>query len=195
LLLLVLFGLAGWLVSAVFRTTVLTTAGAFLVKEDGPRKTDAIVVLGGDEFGTRAVKGAELAQAGYAPYVLVSAPTALLGNESDATIEYAKRKGFSAALFRPTVLPPDAAESTRTEATYLGNYLKKNGVRSILLVTSNFHTRRAGNLWRHANPWLNIAVVAAPDKYFTPETWWKSRGGKKTFLLEWMKTVNTWAGM
>jgi uncharacterized SAM-binding protein YcdF (DUF218 family) len=62
-------------------------------------------------------------------------------------------------------------------------------------VTSNFHTRRAGALWRRANPWLQIAVVAAPDKWFTPETWWKSRAGKKTFLYEWLKTLNTWAGM
>jgi uncharacterized SAM-binding protein YcdF (DUF218 family) len=111
------------------------------------------------------------------------------------TIEYAKRKGFPAALFRPVVIPKEEAVSTRTEASYLGDYLKKNGVHSILLVTSNFHTRRAQSLWLKANPWLNLAVVAAPDRYFTPETWWKTRAGKKTFLYEWLKTVNTWAGM
>jgi uncharacterized SAM-binding protein YcdF (DUF218 family) len=170
-------------------------AGGFLVRADGPRKADAIVVLGGDEFGMRAIKGAELAQAGYAPYVLVSGPPSLLGNEADMTIEYAKRKGFPAALFRPVVIPKEKAASTRTEASYLGDCLQKNGVHSILLVTSNFHTRRARSLWRKANPRLNIAVVAAPDRYFTPETWWKSRAGKKTFLYEWLKTVNTWAGM
>lgn len=187
----VLIGLAGWLFSASF----LAGAGAFLVKDDGPRKADAIVVLGGDEYGERIIKGAELARAGYAPYVLVSSPPALLGNEADLTIEYAKRKGFPASLFRPVPLPQDAADSTRTEAIYLGNYLKKNGVHSILLVTSNFHTRRATSLWRKENPWLQIAVVAAPDRYFSPNTWWKTRGGKRTFLYEWLKTLNTWMGM
>jgi uncharacterized SAM-binding protein YcdF (DUF218 family) len=179
----------------LFSTSFLTLAGGFLVRDDGPRKADAIVVLGGDEFGMRVLKGAELAQAGYAPCVLVSGPPSLLGNEADMSIEYAKRKGFPVALFRPVILPREGADSTRTEARYLGNYLEKNGVHSILLVTSNFHTRRALSLWRKTNPWLNIAVVAAPDQYFTPETWWKSRAGKKTFLYEWLKTVNTWAGM
>jgi hypothetical protein len=38
-------------------------------------------------------------------------------------------------------------------------------------------------------------MVAAPDLYFTPDGWWKNREGRKTFLLEWMKTVATWFGM
>lgn len=169
-------------------------AGGFLIVDDGPRKADAIVVLGGDDLGTRIVKGAQLEKAGYAPYVLVSGPPYLLGHESDITIEYAVRQGFPPSLFRSVPLPLDAAESTRSEAIYLGDYLKKDGVHSILLVTSNFHTRRARYLWRQANPWLTIAVEAAPDRFFAPETWWKSRAGKKTFLYEWMKTIATWAG-
>jgi uncharacterized SAM-binding protein YcdF (DUF218 family) len=190
-LLLLLAALAAWLFSSSF----LTMAGGFLVHEEAPRKADAIVVLGGDEFGWRAKKGAELAQAGYAAYVLISGPPSILGSEADTTIEYVRRQGIPTSQLRPVLLPPKAAESTRTEAAYLGDYLKNNGVHSILLVTSNFHTRRAFSLWRKANPWLTITVVGAPDKYFTPDTWWKSRAGKKTFLLEWLKTFNTWAGM
>jgi uncharacterized SAM-binding protein YcdF (DUF218 family) len=177
----------------LFSTRLLTLAGGFLVEDDGPRKADAVVVLGGDEFGSRIVKGAELAKAGYAPYVLVSGPESLLGHDSDTTIEFARRKGFSTALFRAMPLPPEA-NSTQSEAVYLGKYLKQNGVKTILLVTSNFHTRRAARLWRTENPWLDVAVEAAPDRFFTPETWWKSRPGKKTFLYEWLKTATTWAG-
>ncbi len=182
-------GLAVW----GFSIPLFTTAGNYLVKADPPRKADAAVVLGGDEFGARIVKAAQLVQAGYAPYVLVGGPTTLLGHESDMTIEYAARQGFPPALFRAVSFPTEV-DSTRSEAVYVGNYLKKNGVHSILLVTSNFHTRRAGVLWREVNPWLDIAVEAAPDRYFTPDSWWKSRPGKKTFLYEWLKTVNTWAG-
>jgi len=168
-------------------------AGGFLIHEDAPRKADAIVVLGGDEFGVRTVKGGELAKAGYAPYALVSGPPTLLGHESDETIEYAVRQGLPRALFRATVLPPEA-DSTRTEAVYLGKYLKQNGVHSILLVTSNFHTRRALALWRKENPWVAVTVVGAQDRFFTPDSWWKTRPGKRTFLNEWLKTMATWAG-
>jgi hypothetical protein len=37
-------------------------------------------------------------------------------------------------------------------------------------------------------------VIAAPDLFFTPRTWWKTRTGQKTFLLEWLKTGSTWLG-
>ena len=180
---------AVWLLSS----PLLTFAGGILVEDDGPRKADLAVVLGGDEFGARITKGAELAKAGYVPYVLVSGPEGLLGPESDATIEFARRKGFPVSMFRAAPLPGQA-NSTESEAVYLGKYLKQKGVHSILLVTSNFHTRRAARLWRQENPWLDVSVEAAPDRFFTPSTWWKSRPGKKTFLYEWMKTISTWAG-
>lgn len=156
------------------------------------RKAQAIVVLGGDDFGTRIIKAAQLAEAGYGPYVLVSGPESLLGHTSDDTIEYARRKGFPDSLFR--ALPNDT-DSTRSEAQFLGRYFRAHGIRKILLVTSNFHTSRAAWLMRHENPGLEVDAVPAPDPNFTPQTWWNSRNGKKTFLLEWMKTVATRIGM
>lgn len=163
-----------------------------MVEDDGREKAQAIVVLGGDDYGTRIVKAAQLAEAGYAPYVLVSGPLSLLGHESDDTIEYARRRGFPDSLFH--ALPNDT-DSTRSEAAFIGRYLRSQGIHKILLVTSNFHTRRAAWLMRHENPGLEVEAVPAPDPYFTPSTWWKSRNGQKTFLLEWMKTVATGIGL
>jgi hypothetical protein len=37
--------------------------------------------------------------------------------------------------------------------------------------------------------------VAAPDQYFSPDGWWKSREGRKIFLVEWEKTFATWVGL
>ncbi|MBV9760645.1 MAG: YdcF family protein [Acidobacteriaceae bacterium] len=185
---------AGALAGALWllRTFIWTALGSALEENDGPRKAEVIVVLGGDDSGNRILKAAELARAGYAPYVLVSGPKSLLGHESDSTIEYARRQGFPNSLFEPL---PNDSDSTRSEATLIGAYLRARGIRKILLVTSNFHTRRAAGLVRHENPGLQVDVVPAPDPYFTPGGWWKSRNGQKTFLIEWMKTVATWAGM
>jgi uncharacterized SAM-binding protein YcdF (DUF218 family) len=68
-------------------------------------------------------------------------------------------------------------------------------VHSVLLVTSNFHTHRAGKIYRALAPELRFIVVAAPDEFFSPDTWWKSREGRKTFMIEWMKTVAEWIGL
>ena len=165
------------------------------MEEDRPQKADCILVLGGDNFGTRTVKAAQLAQAGYAPYVLVDGPPTLMGHESDATIAYAEQRGFPRTLFRPVWLPR-GVNSTSTEAQYVANnILRKNGVHKILLVTSNYHTKRAAHLMRVEIPWLEVIVIGAPDPFFTPAGWWKTRNGRRTFLLEWTKTITEWWGI
>lgn len=179
----------------MFRTSLLTAAGQALVENDPPRKADCILVLGGDDFGMRIIKAAQLARDGYAPYVLVDGPPSLMGHESDQTISYAVQQGFPASMFRAVWLPP-GVDSTSTEAQYLGNnILKKNGVKTVLMVTSNFHTRRAARFMRIENPWLQTIAVAAPDKWFAPDRWWKTRNGQKTFFLEWTKTITEWWGV
>jgi len=170
--------------------------GSYLVEDDGaPRKADAIVVLGGDAFGARILKGAQLATAGYAPVVLVSGPPRLVGYESSDEVQYAEQHGYSASLFQEVHLPAQNADSTRSEARFIGGYLASQGMKSILLVTSNYHTKRAAKLWRLINPTLRITVVAAPDRFFAPDRWWKTRTGQKTFVFEWMKTISVMFGV
>ena len=185
LLFVLLIGLSIWL----FSSQLLTLAGAALVEDDGPQKSDAIVVLGGDEYGQRVLKASELAKEGYAPVVDVSGPPGLLGPDSDTEIEFAERHGFPASYFHSLPLEGSAADSTRTEARFVGKYLRSLNVKKILLVTSNYHTARAARLWRLENSWLDVDVVPAPDRNFTPNMWWKTRQGQKTFILEWTKTI------
>ncbi len=178
----------------LFRIPLLTAAGAALVESDAPAKADGVLVLGGDEFGTRVVTAAQLVQAGYAPKAFIDGTPSLGGYECDTTVHYAVGKGFSRTLFETVPLPP-RVDSTISEAEYVANnVLKKNNVHSVLLVTSNYHTRRAAHFLRKTAPWLQVVAVAAPDPFFTPDAWWKTRMGKKTFLLEWTKTIAEWWG-
>lgn len=180
----------------VFSSQLMALAGSLLIEDDGPRKADAIVVLGGDGYGDRTLKGAELAKEGYAPYVVVSGMPGLVRYASSEEIQFAELHGYPPSMFREVDLPPDA-ESTRTEEDFLGKYLAARGVKSILLVTSNFHSKRAAKLWRRENPAIAVAVVPSvdPDRYFTPQTWWKTRAGQKIFLLEWLKTISVVLGV
>jgi len=172
---------------------ICTIAGNALIEDDGAVKADAIVVLGGDAYGTRIIRAAELAKSGYATRILVSGPVTLLGHDSDQTIVYAGRKGYPASMFEAVPLR-STSESTRSEAQYIGRQLVSQEIKSIDLVTSLYHTRRAAWLWRKENPELRINVVPAPDPYFTPEAWYKTREGQKTFILEWTKTLASHLG-
>jgi uncharacterized SAM-binding protein YcdF (DUF218 family) len=171
----------------ILRAPICTFAGDALVEDDGAVKADAIVVLGGDAYGNRIIRAAELAKSGYAPIVMVSGPHNLVGNDSDTTILYATRKGYPASMFEAIPLPENI-NSTHAEEEYIGDKLREQRITSIDLVTSNYHTRRAAWLWRKINPGIRVNVVPAPDPYFSPGGWFRNREGKKTFLMEWLKT-------
>jgi uncharacterized SAM-binding protein YcdF (DUF218 family) len=189
LLSLAALGIAGALL--IFRIQVLAAAGNYLVLNQIPQKSDVIVVLAGDQYGNRVLKAGELVKAGWAPYALVSGTPVLLSNEADLNIAFAVAKGYPARYFRPFKLDTD---STRDETCLIAAELKRQGVRSVLLVTNNYHTRRAQALMRKAAPTLAVLTIAAPDRYFTPNGWWKTRGGQRIFLLEWLKTFSAWIG-
>lgn len=175
----------------VFRTQVLTGLGSFLVRNERPQKADIVVALAGDDFGERVLTAGELVDSGYAPYALISGNPYLLTNDADETIAYAVACGLPRSYFQPFRCD---AVATLDETQDIARELKRRGIHKILLVTSNYHTHRADFLMRKAAPWLEIHTIAAPDRYFTVNGWWKSRGGQRTFAFEWMKTVSAWLG-
>ena len=72
--------------------------------------------------------------------------------------------------------------------------LRRRGVKKYILVTTEFHTRRAGEIFRRQAPDLEVRVVA-PNDTLRWDNWWTERESRKTFLLEWTKTVTSLVGM
>lgn len=175
------------------RATWLAAAGGYLIRTDPPFPADIVVVPGGDGYGHRVLKAAELVRQRLAGQVLVSGPAGIYGlHESDLAIPFAVRHGYPPDWFVPLV---HAGTSTRQEAGIVAAELRRRGVRRCLLVTSDYHTRRAGRLFRGAAPEIEFRVLAAPDEFFRAGQWWRSREGQKTFVLEWTKTVAMWFGL
>jgi len=181
------------LLAAALHTQILSGFGSYLVKAGPPEKADAAFVLAGDSSGNRILTGAELVRQGYVPKVVVSGPGGDYGlHECDLEIPFAVKKGYPASYFEHA---EHFAHSTAEEARAVLPRLRRDGYRRILLVTSDYHTRRAAKAFRAAAPDLTFIVVAAPDPYFSAGGWWHSREGQKTFLTEWEKTVATWIGL
>lgn len=181
--------LAGYLA----RGPMLTALGSYMVQAGPPMKADIVLVPAGDFAGNRIRKAAELVRQGFASQVLVSGPAGMYGSyECDLAIAYAVNAGFPESYF---IHFENHALSTREEAEVIVPELRRRGIQDVLLVTSNYHTRRAGYNYRRIAPDLNFNVVAVKDPDFTPETWWHSREGQKRFLYEGLKTVATWFGI
>ncbi len=171
----------------------LAALGGYLVHSDAPAPADMIVVLAGDFTGSRIFTAGSLVRQGFAGKALISGPAGVYGLfESDLAIDMAVRNGYPASYF---VRFPNDSKSTASETKAVISELRRLHVHKIDLVTSNFHTRRAARIFRALAPDIEVHVVAAPDQYFTPNGWWKEREGRKTFLMEWMKTVGAWLGM
>jgi uncharacterized SAM-binding protein YcdF (DUF218 family) len=187
--LLLALALGGWFE----RYRILTALGGFLVSASPPEKADIAVVLAGDFSGSRILTAAALERRGYVPLVLVSGPAGEYGqHECDLAIPFAVKRGYPESYFAHAEYD---AKSTGEEAAAIVPELRRRNVHKLLLVTSNYHTRRASAVYRKAAPDLTVITVAAPDDDFSPDGWWHTREGRKTFLTEWEKTVAFWLGL
>jgi uncharacterized SAM-binding protein YcdF (DUF218 family) len=171
----------------------LAALGGYLVHAEAPARADAIVVLAGDYYGNRILTAASLVRQGFAPKALISGPADFYGlHETDLAIPFAVRHGYPESYF---VAVPNDSKSTVSEAEVMLAELRKLSAQRIDIVTSNYHTRRTASIYSSRAAGMEVHVVAAPDKYFSPGEWWKNREGRKVFLMEWMKTFGSWLGM
>ncbi|MGA2434030.1 MAG: YdcF family protein [Bryobacteraceae bacterium] len=192
-----LLALLGILIAAALAVAVqrplLRAAGGFLVRGEEPFRADIVVVLAGDGNGLRILKAAELVRQGYAPRILVSGPWCCYGqHESDVAIAFATRHGYPREWFIPL---PHSATSTRAEAGAIVSELHRRGVRRFIVVTSDYHSRRAGAIFRSLAQPGSFRVVVSPDVDFHPGDWWRSREGQKQVFYEWSKTLANWMGL
>jgi uncharacterized SAM-binding protein YcdF (DUF218 family) len=165
-----------------------------LISTDSPFQAQAVLVLAGDYSGNRIIKAAQLVNQGLAPVVFVSGPGMIYGvDEAHLAINFAVAHGYPPAMF---VAMQSNALSTSDEAIYFAQELERRGIRRLMIVTSDFHTRRAGRIFRKGlAPGTDIHMIAAPDPYFHADRWWTVREARKTFFYEWSKTIAAWVGM
>lgn len=189
LVLLCVTALGAWFAPSV----VLAPVGRYLVESTTPAPADCLFVLAGDFRGQRIVKAADLYRQGMARQIFISGPAGAFDQtEDELAIPFAKRRGYSDV---PFVGLPNRANSTVSEAKELHPKLQAAGCKSVLVVTSDFHTKRAGRILRRIWTDLDVRMTAAPSEDFDAEKWWTSRTYQKTLYMEWSKTFADWAGL
>ena len=83
--------------------------------------------------------------------------------------------------------------STWDEATVLRDYAKSHNLRSLLIVTSSYHSRRALFTFHHffadANTQVGIDPVETGIQTPRPATWWLHIRGWQMVLVEYLKLI------
>jgi uncharacterized SAM-binding protein YcdF (DUF218 family) len=163
----------------------LAARSAGILVIDQPEKSDAILVLAG-ETELRPARALELLNRGYATRVVIDVPadSKVYGTTYlQLAEEWAQAQPQALAL----VICPIHGLSTRTETADAAECLRKIGVRSVLLVTSDFHTRRALSIFRRQDPEWTFSVAASYDSTQFGVQWWKHRQWAKTNVDEWLR--------
>jgi uncharacterized SAM-binding protein YcdF (DUF218 family) len=171
---------------AVILVALASQAARFLVV-DKPEKSDAIVVLAG-ETNVRPARALELLRQGMAPHVFVDAETRdLIYDQRLTDIAQKYVNGLPEAHL--VSVCPIVGFSTNAETNDVNRCLQSPGAHRVLIVTSDYHTRRALMIFRHRLPQYQFSVAAARNPQEFGEAWWTNREWAKTIFDEWSKLL------
>lgn len=187
------------LILAVMLAALLRWGKYLLISDQPvPSHVDAAVVLQGSILGEKArIAGAvPLIRGGTTDRVLVSVPKESYWGQPVAPIAYAyneKLYGKELASHFVFCETDDSVDSTEQESAFLFRCIQAQGWHSIVVVTSDYHTRRAGIIWRRTlrelHSSLKLWIHAVPDPEFHGSEWWRDRRSAKNWLLESTKLL------
>lgn len=172
-------------------------ARTLIVRADLP-KADAVVVLGGSStFVERTHYAAEIFKEGRTSRIVLT-NDGHQGGWSNADqrnplfVERALREMEAADVPVQSIdVLPQFVTSTYEEAVLLRQYADAHGLRSILIVTSAYHSRRA--LWTlrlvFEGSGVEIGIASPPTGLQTPPsgTWWLHLSGWRLVAGEYVK--------
>jgi hypothetical protein len=178
--LIVIAGFAGLIV------ILAAKAGNFLII-DAPRPSDAILVLAG-ETDRRPQRALELLSEGYGKKIVLNVPTNAKLYEF-TQIELAQKYIQDLPQAASVSICPIDGLSTKEESRDAEKCLQRAGAKSVLIVTSDFHTRRALEVFRREFPGYVYSVAAARNEEGFGSRWWTHRQWAKTFVDEWLRLI------
>jgi len=172
-------------------------ARALIVTVDLPT-ADAIVILSGSStYVERTHKAAELYKEGRAPLVVLTDDNTRGGwSSSEQRNPYFVERAH-AELTKQGVPPdkirvaPGVAESTHSEASIIRDYAMAHSLRSVLIVTSAYHSRRAFRSLQQSFAGTGTLIGIAPTLPQTPgpSMWWLHLDGWRSVAVEYVKLV------
>ena len=171
------------------RHPILRFAAESWVVDAPAGHADALIVLGDDNFyADRATRAAELIRQGVAPVVVASGRRL---RPAAGIAELLQHDLIERGVPKEKILSfAHDADGTSEEAAALAKYSVERHFHSVIVVTSNYHTRRARYIFeKRFPPGVAVSVAAARDGDFDPARWWEKRKSQKLFVRELVAMV------
>jgi len=166
------------------RHPIMRFAAESWVIDEPAAHADALLLLGDDNFyADRATRAAEMIRHGVAPVVVASGRRL---RPSAGVAELQEHDLIERGVPKDKIIRfPHDAESTLEEAVALARLCAERHFRSVIVVTSNYHARRARHIFAKVfPPGIAVSVAGAHDGDFDPDHWWEKRKSEELFVHE-----------
>jgi uncharacterized SAM-binding protein YcdF (DUF218 family) len=146
-------------------------------------RSDAIIVISGDENLARLREGIRLWDEGWAPRLVFSgaAREGPVSNAADM-----RRRALAEGIPESAVLLDEEGADTYGNAVHTRRLMESHGLRSAILVTSPYHLQRAVVTFQGVYGGSGIRIVgrAAPDSDWRKRSWWMRPDLRRLTLTE-----------
>jgi len=174
-----------------FIKPALTEISKALVYKDFLKKSEAIIILSGGS-GHRIQTAARLYHEGFGEKLVFSGFKVYPETYTNMLMKsYALKLGVPENKIISEI--SEGEVSTRGESISNVKLLKKNNIRSFILVTSAIHTRRAHLIYKKIISLMDadveFSVHPSPDPKVPIQGWWKLRTAQKGVFIEYIKSI------
>jgi len=151
---------------------------------DGPAESDVILIVDGSIDG-RFAKGLGLFEGGYGKQIVVTENVdQLVFGQTRADLANQFIRNRMANLTNRIDVCPTRGD-LRESVVQVIRCIPNVGVQRILLVTSDYKTRRTLSIFNRLIPQYHWSAAAAEDPSQFGYKWWRDREWAKQMVLEW----------
>ncbi len=154
-----------------------------LMVEDPLERADAALVMSGDVNYERTKSAAAIVRAGTARLLVVTGGVRWLGDSAESLRDEAVKRGVPPARIRHE----NRSRNTWESVVNVEPILRDEGVKTLILVTSPAHQRRAYLAARRALPGIRIVNRPIHVEPWPPARWWAERRTRGIVLSEYLK--------
>jgi len=155
----------------------------FLIARDPPRVVDAALVLAGDPDYERTKSAARLVLSGQARLLILTGGEPGPGDSALSLRQVALGLGVLPEAIRME----QVSRSTHESMLAVQPILEQEGIRTLAVVTSPYHQRRAA--WAARRTLRGVEIVSRPadPAGWRPSGWWKTPWDRRIVLGEYAK--------
>lgn len=157
------------------------------------QKVDAIVAVSGGDTAARTASAIELYKNNWAPLLIFSGAAEDKSGPSNAAIM--REQAIAAGVPESAIIIEQYSQTTKQNAEKTQTIFDEKGIKSVILVTSGYHQRRA-SLEFNKRAEGRVTILNHPDSHDKDwsNLWWVTPRGWYLAVSEFLKTLVFYAG-